>query len=166
MIETKLKASVGESRLQTTCSCPWLKREWGAGTGTKQDSEESRPPLESHLAYHLRCLWEDATDLERVSLEPLALVRHRVRRIRGIREELVNSQSTGTSSSTRNRTVKLVRIAAAVAPQLWELGCELLRISEGILQAYTAACRLVRVLHQVWSFTKPWAGFELATFGS
>ncbi len=56
---------------------------------------------------------------------------------------------------TRNRIVKLVRVRPAVAPQVWELGCELLQISEGNSQVYTAACRLVRVLYRVWSFTKP-----------
>jgi len=43
---------------------------------------------ESRLAYHLRCLAEDATDPEVSSVERLALVRERVRRIREIRQEL------------------------------------------------------------------------------
>ncbi len=50
MSEIKLKASVCESRVQTTCSCPWLTWKWSAGTGTQQDSQERRPPLESHVA--------------------------------------------------------------------------------------------------------------------
>jgi len=44
--------------------------------------------LESRLRYHLRCLREDATDPEMTSLERLALVRERARRIREIRREL------------------------------------------------------------------------------
>ncbi len=70
------------------------------------------------------------------------------------------------AGSTGNRMGELVRVCPAVAPQVWELGCELLRISEGIFQVHTAACRQVRVLYQVWRFSKPWAGFELASIGS
>jgi hypothetical protein len=44
--------------------------------------------LKSRLAYHLRCLREDATDPERTSLERLTLVRDRVARVREIRREL------------------------------------------------------------------------------
>jgi hypothetical protein len=44
--------------------------------------------LESRLRYHHRCLREDATDPEMTSLERLALVRDRVRRLREIRREL------------------------------------------------------------------------------
>lgn len=44
--------------------------------------------LESRLAYHLRCLREDATDPEMSSVERLAVVRDRAARIREIREEL------------------------------------------------------------------------------
>ncbi len=43
---------------------------------------------ESRLAYHLACLRQDATDPERSTLERLALVRDRGRRIREIRNEL------------------------------------------------------------------------------
>ncbi len=35
---------------------------------------------------------------------------------------------------TRNRMGEVLRVRPAVAPQVWELGCELLRISERILQ--------------------------------
>ena len=44
--------------------------------------------LQSRLAYHLRCLREDATDLELARAERLALVRERAVRIREIRQEL------------------------------------------------------------------------------
>jgi len=40
---------------------------------------KKRALLESRLAYHLRCLREDATDPERSSLERLALVLDRTR---------------------------------------------------------------------------------------
>jgi hypothetical protein len=43
---------------------------------------------QSRLAYHLRCLREDATDPDTTSVERLALVRDRVGRIHEIREEL------------------------------------------------------------------------------
>ncbi len=44
--------------------------------------------LRSRLAYHLRCLEEDATDPELSQLERLALVRDRARRIREVQVEL------------------------------------------------------------------------------
>lgn len=44
--------------------------------------------LESRLAYHLRCLQEDATDPTMTNLERLALVWDRTARIREIRREL------------------------------------------------------------------------------
>ena len=44
--------------------------------------------LRTCLAYHLRCLAEDATDPELSSVERLALVRARVGRIQEIRREL------------------------------------------------------------------------------
>jgi hypothetical protein len=44
--------------------------------------------LASRLAYHLRCLREDATEPAMSALERLALVRDRVERIREIRGEL------------------------------------------------------------------------------
>ncbi len=76
-------------------------------------------------------------DLERVSLEPLALVRHRVRRIRGIREELVNSQSTGTSSSTRNRTDEVVRLGSGAGGQLLRARPQALPASDQISPSST-----------------------------
>ncbi len=42
----------------------------------------------SRLAYHLRCLTEDASDPDLSSVERLALVRERAVRIREIRREL------------------------------------------------------------------------------
>ncbi len=45
------------------------------------------------------------------SLERLSLVRDRARRFQGIREELENSQPTGTPSSTCNRTVNWCDLA-------------------------------------------------------
>jgi len=56
----------------------------------KNKAQESRVLLESRLAYHLRCLREDATDPELTDLERLALVRDRARRIREIRQTLEN----------------------------------------------------------------------------
>lgn len=50
--------------------------------------QENRVLLESRLAYHLRCLREDAADPAMTSLERLALVRDRTRRIREVRQEL------------------------------------------------------------------------------
>ncbi len=44
--------------------------------------------LASRLAYHLRCLREDATDPEISTLERLGLVRERAVRIREIRRDL------------------------------------------------------------------------------
>jgi hypothetical protein len=44
--------------------------------------------LQGRLAYHLRCLREDATDPELTALERLALVRDRAGRIREIRRKL------------------------------------------------------------------------------
>jgi hypothetical protein len=49
---------------------------------------ELRLLLESRLRYHLRCLREDATDPEMTSLERLALIRDRARRMREIRGTL------------------------------------------------------------------------------
>ena len=54
----------------------------------KRSPEKNRAPLDSRLAYHLRCLREDATDPEMSSLERLALMRDRAVRIRGIRQDL------------------------------------------------------------------------------
>ncbi len=50
--------------------------------------QEPRVPLESRLAYHLRCLREVATDPDLSPQERLALVRDRASRIREIRREL------------------------------------------------------------------------------
>ena len=50
-------------------------------------SEESRL-LQSRLAYHLRCLAEDATDPKLPRVERQALVRDRARKISEIRREL------------------------------------------------------------------------------
>ncbi|MFI5342399.1 MAG: hypothetical protein ACHQ7N_21515 [Candidatus Methylomirabilales bacterium] len=47
-----------------------------------------RALLSSRLAYHHRCLPEDATDPDLTALERLALVRERARRMREIRNEL------------------------------------------------------------------------------
>jgi len=49
---------------------------------------KERALLESRLAYHLRCLREDATDPKTKPWERLALVRDRGRRIRTIRHML------------------------------------------------------------------------------
>ncbi len=48
----------------------------------------------------------------------------RARRIRGIQEELENSQPTGTPSSPRNGTVKLVRVGAPGARKFRTEGTE------------------------------------------
>ena len=50
--------------------------------------------LESRLAYHLRCLREDAMDPEMSTPERLALVRNRAARIREIRRELEAVKAT------------------------------------------------------------------------
>ncbi len=57
-------------------------------TSKKGRSREEAALLESRLAYHLRCLREDATDLELASVERLAVVRERVARIREIQRDL------------------------------------------------------------------------------
>lgn len=54
-------------------------------------SRKLRAALESRLGYHLRCLREDATNPDMTTLELLALVRDRARRIREIRLALENS---------------------------------------------------------------------------
>jgi hypothetical protein len=50
--------------------------------------DKDRTLVESRLAYHLRCLREDATDPTMSAVERLALVRDRARRIREIRQDL------------------------------------------------------------------------------
>jgi hypothetical protein len=57
-------------------------------SGGGRDGTAGRSLLESRLAYHLRCLREDATDPELTSLERLALIRDRARRMREIRGTL------------------------------------------------------------------------------
>ncbi len=57
-----------------------------------RETEEDGKLLEFRLAYHLRCLAEDATDSDLSSVERLALVRERVGRIREIRWELDQSK--------------------------------------------------------------------------
>lgn len=52
------------------------------------ESSVRRTHLASRLAYHLRCLSEDAADPELTSLERLALIRDRARRMREIRGTL------------------------------------------------------------------------------
>jgi hypothetical protein len=47
--------------------------------------------LQLRLAYHLRCLTEDATDSDLSSMERLALVQDRARKIREIRHILAAS---------------------------------------------------------------------------
>jgi hypothetical protein len=49
---------------------------------------KDRALLESRLNYHLRCLREDTADPELTTLERLALVQDRARRIREIRGRL------------------------------------------------------------------------------
>lgn len=53
--------------------------------------------LESRLAYHLRCLREDATNQDMSALERLALVRDHARRIREFR--------AGSGSHEENRQI-------------------------------------------------------------
>ncbi len=50
--------------------------------------QQARAPLESRLAYHLRCLREDATDPDLSPQERLTLMRDRASRNREIRREL------------------------------------------------------------------------------
>ncbi len=59
--------------------------ELGRLTSTPQ---AQRLLLESRLRYHHRCLREDATDPALTSVERLALVRDRAKRIREIQQEL------------------------------------------------------------------------------
>jgi tryptophan 2,3-dioxygenase len=59
--------------------------------GTNQKAPPALPwqaLLESRLAYHFRCLREDATDMTLSRLERLALVRDRATRIWEIRQTL------------------------------------------------------------------------------
>ncbi len=78
------------------------------------------PPPVCQLLYRRK----DATEFEMTSLECLSLVRDRARLIRRIREELENSQPTGTPSSTRNGTVKLARVGAPGACKFRTKGTE------------------------------------------
>ncbi len=58
---------------------------------TRKRSREAEGPaslLASRLRYHYRCLREDATDPDLTSLERLALVQDRAKRIREIQREL------------------------------------------------------------------------------
>jgi hypothetical protein len=57
-------------------------------------SPRKRGHLESRLAYHLRCLREDATDPDISPIERLALVRDRAARIREIRRELKDAKAS------------------------------------------------------------------------
>lgn len=59
------------------------------------NSRKNGALLESRLAYHLRCVREDATDPATTTLERLTLVRDRVRWIREIRRELVAAKAGG-----------------------------------------------------------------------
>ena len=54
----------------------------------RRPGDSKRTLLESRLAYHLRCLREDATDPALSALERLALVRDRAARIREIGQRL------------------------------------------------------------------------------
>jgi hypothetical protein len=58
--------------------------------------------LESRLAYHLRCSAEDAIDPELPSVERLALVPDRARRMREIRRELVALARTPREATLRH----------------------------------------------------------------
>jgi hypothetical protein len=49
-------------------------------SGGGRDGTAARSLLESRIAYHLRCLREDATDPAMTALERLALVRDRAPR--------------------------------------------------------------------------------------
>ncbi len=51
-------------------------------------TRKDRALIEDRLAYHLRCLRADATDPEQSTLERLALIRDRARRIQEIRQTL------------------------------------------------------------------------------
>jgi hypothetical protein len=53
-----------------------------------RNAKEDGKLLASRLAYHLRCMAEDATDPELSSRQRLALVQDRVKRIREIRRDL------------------------------------------------------------------------------
>ncbi len=75
---------------------------------TRKRSRELEDParlLASRLRYHYRCLREDATDPDMTSVERLALVRDRAKRIREIQRELerttsadsIGQQSVGAS---------------------------------------------------------------------
>ncbi len=57
-------------------------------SGHSEDGAITRTLLESRLAYHVRCLREDATDPDLTALERLTLVRDRVARMREIEREL------------------------------------------------------------------------------
>jgi hypothetical protein len=64
--------------------------------------EGNGDPCKSRLAYHLRCLGEDATDPGMGSMERLALVRERVGRVREIRRLLAASVEA-TERASRSR---------------------------------------------------------------
>ncbi|MGD0265650.1 MAG: hypothetical protein ABSD47_11970 [Candidatus Methylomirabilota bacterium] len=57
-------------------------------TSKRYAPQEGRAHFEPRLAYHLRCLREDATNPDLTALERLTLVRDRAGRIREIRREL------------------------------------------------------------------------------
>ena len=88
----------------------------------------SRILLESRLAYHHRCLREDATDPAMSALERLALVRDRAARIREIERELhtakrvdADGQDNAPGREETPHAVPTVdRSPTALAPGAWD----------------------------------------------
>jgi hypothetical protein len=60
-------------------------------------------PLESHLAYHLRCMRADATDPALSSLGRLALLRDRAARIGEIRQKMAAMKKEAKAEGVRTQ---------------------------------------------------------------
>jgi len=71
-------------------------------------------PLQSRLAYHLRCLAEDATDPDLSGVERLVLLQDRTKKIREIRHMLAaTADSYRTSPNAHSaRSVSRVTVCA------------------------------------------------------
>jgi hypothetical protein len=74
MIEIKFKVVDPHELSADGLPLPVAEEEMERRDQDRQDSQEKRPPPESRLAYHLRCLREDATEPALSQLERLALV--------------------------------------------------------------------------------------------
>jgi hypothetical protein len=73
-----------------------------AKTEGSQQAEEDASLFKSRLAYHLRCLAEAATDPDMSSVERLAVVRGRAKKIREIRHMLTAAAESPRKATRRH----------------------------------------------------------------